>query len=1497
MSGLICFGAREFDPETGTFLTPDPWHGEEDDPRRLAGQPVDTLPVEVPAAGIHAYALSQHDPLGRPDRDGHFATFPFILTLMLGPTWGATLTSLSVFLFAPLNFYFEVVGLLGLFGGRHFWPQHSIFGSRIVTGSARLGTFGLALNGFVPRGFAGVGGDRCITIGYVAWESRHYFHMLDRPRVLELDDIAGTPKADGTPSRDPRRFSSTPRGSILVITSRADNRTRVHASWWTRGPGNAVSVQAGGQTFEDRVAPGVAHARGTVSLAQPMPIDMPAPTSAGDKATLTVDEYAVVAAQTSTALLVSDVAFAVDSGGDSAISVGTILGVTSGSISPAFAAVLSVVPGAKPVAILDHDLPDRYAKAPKVRSSISLQKFSATATASAGWVDRPGAADHKKLDSPAAPGHAIAVGDVFRIKPTAADPAHPERTDAFTAVEAVSMSLTVTPTLGGASVAGATLFRLAPEGTAANGSYPDPAGNPAQVTFGKTQPFAVDQLVQVTGGGVTGYGRVVSVEASVPPRPAGPGGVPAGTPGTPASVTLDEPLTSLPAGAVKVARLEESDKDKDKATGATQAADVLTVKVTSTALFAVNQAVLIDGTPRRVRQISAIGTIGIDTVDEVIGTGPYALTKLATSGSKTSSKVSAGRFLRYSTGGRPATYGVWPASIMGVVPSLGRGFSTLDRQPGGWRFFLQSTPHPPDMHPDFADYWQPVTVAGSDYWLLANELKIVEDDGKFFWEPDADDDHPRRYRENIAPDPVRKGFEMTVQGFTKSGVTRPDAGGGRVFAVPAEAQVPEDPRARWSLADSLADHELTHTLQNTWWGPILGALPLQGAFRSVRDVLVANNANQADVKWMDYHPFAAAGAAGFEDSNWFELASIGGLMQLIWTYVILSPALFDDDRRHKIVSTSFDDWSSVFSPVNHAILNAIPEVQPGVDSSKDWRVVLGRALARALDMRSWTPFMGFIKLLLPDGQRSFLEQQASRKSGNLYSNILSVEDRFNANLAVAPNMTKADLTRPLGDAVRLMSYFDGYLSRNLRLDSCDADGSPLVQLVDYIEASNIGPILQFEPAADALLPEALYEVVSGPAPAALQVDGPPGLTPAAAPTTLLIVPHGTVMRPRLRAVVPIPPRVWGALGCYLIPGGPGIWKASAPYPSGWAPKPAEDAHTHEATVTIDSTVSLGSDAVKWLTPAATGALPVPAPGDPKLERFITEKQTLTVSERNTTGWQAVADPGITLAPRPAGGGWDLSVDAPAAGSPALPRDVRVRIWAPIRPDDANLFDLDHPDVPTLVGHRSYLDESFWMPIRDFFVTIVDLPALPIGPAAKMKIGDSYDLDLPIKLAGPANIIPSGALLRASRDSDRPPRGERWKFSAAGDRFIEATQTVNVVVRFAAGIERKFAIAVDPNFTLDAAAFEVTQATPLELTITGGTAAFTVVDQPPAASRATVKIVGRKATVTIATPPPPVPPVPPAVAPPPPPPIAPISWRLVVKDKNGALGVRTVLLKP
>ena len=177
---------------------------------------------------------------------------------------------------------------------------------------------------------------------------------------------------------------------------------------------------------------------------------------------------------------------------------------------------------------------------------------------------------------------------------------------------------------------------------------------------------------------------------------------------------------------------------------------------------------------------------------------------------------------------------------MGLVP----GGYPRPREPMGWRFFINSAAPPPNLHTSFRDFWEPLTLGTDEYWLLRSELKIVDEDTSHYWEPDRDDSYPRRHRQAVF-----SPTNVTVRGFTASGIRRPDAGGGPVFAFPAEAQVPDSPHVRWTLADALADHELSHTVQNTYWGPLLGALPLGGLLHTLRDVVEASGEDPPD--WME----------------------------------------------------------------------------------------------------------------------------------------------------------------------------------------------------------------------------------------------------------------------------------------------------------------------------------------------------------------------------------------------------------------------------------------------------------------------------------------------------------------------------------------------------------------------------------------------------------------------------------------------------------------------
>ena len=1483
-TGLICFGARELDPETGHFLTPDPWHGELDDPRRVAGHsaPEVVLAREAPIEDIHAYALSQGDPLSRPDVDGHFAWGNFLLTLILGSTWGFPLTSLSVFLFLPLNIYIEVVSLIiGLIRWGHPWPQHSMFTMRLLSGSSHLGTFALALNGFLPRAAAGVGEDRCITIGYVVWENRRYFNMLDRARVLELDDVRGTPLADGKPSADGRKLSDTPQGSVLaVIGTDTDHRVWIHGTWWTRGPGNAVDTRGGGvagvQCFEDRVTPGTAHARGTVFLAQPIPEDMPAPQDPSDSGQLEIVEYGAGAgSKTSTGVLVQNLwfAFVVE---DSGLAANTVIEIrTDGPAAPAYGKILRIVATEDPVAILDHELP--VLAPPRRPDSIKLRAMTASTITSANWAVGAGTANRSL--TLAAPGHVLAVADVFEFGPSAPGgtiPATPERPKVYSQLAKVVTTVQLAPSIATLALNGAALFRMTTDGTALNGNVPDPAARPAELTIAGDQPLVVGDLVAVQptapAGAATHYGSITAVVPAVPAVP--PAGGAAGTPAVPAKLTIDPPFALPAATAVRVTRLKETNRTLDTGTNAVQAAgDLLSVDVRSSDVFAVDHAVKIEGPGGpHIRRVAAIASVAIETVDDLNGTAPYTLTKYNGSGSTIDSKLSSSRFVKHTGGDRPSTYGNYPAEMMGLVPV---GYPRA-REPMGWRFFINSSPPPANLHPSFRDFWEPLTLGTDEYWLLRSELKIVDDGATHYWEPDRDDTYPRRHRQSV-PIPTA----VTVRGFAASGARRPDPGGGKVFAFPAETQVPDSPLVRWTLADALADHELSHTVQNTYWGPLLGALPLGGLLHTVRDVVEASGEDPPD--WME--PVAA-------DLNFLELFSMGGIMQLAWTYVILAPALGNEKAREYLTTRDFDDWAHFINPINRKIINAIPPVDRNVPETQDWKHVLGNFVSHALDLRSWIPLLGFVRLLTPDSPRNFLEQQASRWSGDLYSTILTADDRFNVELSFFGNdLDDANLTKQVGGVVRLMSYYADALARNMRLDVCDAPGSHLTQLTDNFSSGSEQRLVNFEQvgAGDALVPAELYEHVGGsPAPVPIQIDGPTPAGGGARPTAaFLLAPIGCILRPNLRSIVPIPPAVMRAVGFYLVGASPAKWKVSA-YDD-WAGTP-DDPHTAVAEITFASSVKLGDEDVVWSAPFATGT-PATAPPATLLERFVTEKEPLTVSNRNTSSWTAEADPGsgIALTPRAGGRGWDVVVARPAGGV-ALPHDARVRIWARIGKDDTAVFDLHHDGIPSLRGRRNYLEEDLWIPVRDFVVRVKDIPPLP--PKA-FNAADHFDLDVEVKLTGRASIVPTGALVEFERTESVPPRGERWRFRKAGRKAVEAAQVVPVTVRFGSGagtVDRRFDLTVNPNFTIDklavVPAYEVTPAAPLVLTVNGGAGGFSVVDNPPAAARTRVEVAG--ATITLTVDPPPVPPGPAR---------APVNYVLVVKDSDNHLGMRTITIRP
>ena len=176
-TGLIACGARLLDPELGLFLTPDPWHGGADDPRRWAGASAGELRLsaEIPIAGVHPYALCQFDPTGLTDPDGHqskargtgCAAAELFLNVILTSTWGWPLTAVSLGFFLPVNFYWEAVWhvlvcIVNVFSSKAATGMLRVFQKLsllqsippFVTGSSRQGILAATFNGLLPRMFA-----------------------------------------------------------------------------------------------------------------------------------------------------------------------------------------------------------------------------------------------------------------------------------------------------------------------------------------------------------------------------------------------------------------------------------------------------------------------------------------------------------------------------------------------------------------------------------------------------------------------------------------------------------------------------------------------------------------------------------------------------------------------------------------------------------------------------------------------------------------------------------------------------------------------------------------------------------------------------------------------------------------------------------------------------------------------------------------------------------------------------------------------------------------------------------------------------------------------------------------------------------------------------------------------------------------------------------------------------------------------------------------------
>jgi hypothetical protein len=513
-------------------------------------------------------------------------------------------------------------------------------------------------------------------------------------------------------------------------------------------------------------------------------------------------------------------------------------------------------------------------------------------------------------------------------------------------------------------------------------------------------------------------------------------------------------------------------------------------------------------------------------------------------------------------------------------------------------------------------------------------------------------------------------------------------------------------------------------------------------------------------------------------------------------------------------------------------------------------------------MRSWTPLIGMVPLLLPDGPTNPLEQQASRWTGDIYSTLLTVDDDNNRTLrlrlgnALLVENRDADRSISLGESVRVMIYLN-MLDRYLPYDRCDAP-TELVHLIErFARGRNVDFVDIRLTAAPGGGPALLRPdlVADTSLLTARQVQGPELPDPANPGSAIRVdydfveVPVGRRLEPTPRSMTPAGPAVTRAMGFYFVPNSEGTYTFTAW--DGFRNTGDLDPFTYTATVTVAGEVKVDDDDVEWVMPlaAATAGPPPPLPsGD--VSRMTTQRAHLAVTGQDTTDWIAEADGAVSVERVAGGRGWTLVFGDPGGG---LPVRNRVRVWRPVRGDDPELFDFEHRDEPTRAGVRSYLDEEFWIPVRDFSVETTEIPVLA---DTTISAADEHIRNLPLDVAGAGRIVvtPTDGRTLVHEQAD-DERMDLWRFELGGTRALEASLTFRVRVTFGRGavtVDRDFDLTVDPNFTIDTPAaggpYVVSEAGgPLTLEIDGGTAPFEMTGDLP--DGVTTSVAGSTITVT------------------------------------------------
>ncbi len=219
---------RVLDPQVGAFCSPDPYDGNEEDPRRgpdaAWGGP---LPVE-PDGENRFYTVCRNDPIGRADPTGAISAGLLISDF----TWSLQNNMLIFFSMDwTLNF------LISLFTGFQVGEFGSTEG---LKSSDRMGAFALRRDGiFVNSGTddeTKLRNSRAFTTQHIVWATANDFMLLERGRVID-------PK---------ERFEPTLYGALLLAQPKdqlpfilVDGGGKGPVKNWTRFGGPAEPVAPG----------------------------------------------------------------------------------------------------------------------------------------------------------------------------------------------------------------------------------------------------------------------------------------------------------------------------------------------------------------------------------------------------------------------------------------------------------------------------------------------------------------------------------------------------------------------------------------------------------------------------------------------------------------------------------------------------------------------------------------------------------------------------------------------------------------------------------------------------------------------------------------------------------------------------------------------------------------------------------------------------------------------------------------------------------------------------------------------------------------------------------------------------------------------------------------------------------------------------------------------------------------------------------------------------